>query len=210
MKQLVIIGAGGFGIELFNLAKESIGYNESFLIKGFIDDDINKLNNNFNYPKILSTIDDYHISVNDVFICSIGNIKLKKMITDKIIVRGGIFFNLVHKTAIVYTNLSNINGMIIGPFVTIGSNCVLGNHILCQTGSIVGHDSLIGNWTRLDSYVVIVGGVVIKDSVTIHTSSVINHNVLIEKSATVGAMSFVIRNVRENSTVFGNPAKILT
>ncbi|MCD4679982.1 MAG: sialic acid O-acetyltransferase, partial [Bacteroidales bacterium] len=42
--------------------------------------------------------------------------------------------------------------------------------------------------------------------VTIHTSSVINHNVKIGKGATVGALSFVIRNVKNMATVHGNPS----
>ena len=43
----------------------------------------------------------------------------------------------------------------IGPNVTISSNCRIGNHVLIQTGAIVGHDSYVGDWTRLDSYVVV-------------------------------------------------------
>jgi sugar O-acyltransferase (sialic acid O-acetyltransferase NeuD family) len=210
MKQLVIIGAGGFGIELYSLAKDCIGYNESFIIKGFIDDDLSKLNSNPNLPKILNTIDLYQIDINDIFICSFGDILLKKEITNKIKTKGGNFFNLIHKSSIVLTDITRNEGVIVGPFVTIGSNCTLGNHILYQTGTIVGHDAYVGDWTRLDSYVVIVGGVFIKSSVKIHTSSVINHNVTIEDNACVGALSFVIRNVKENTTVFGNPAKILT
>ena len=38
MKQLIIIGAGGFGRETYCTAKESIGYGEEYVIKGFLDD----------------------------------------------------------------------------------------------------------------------------------------------------------------------------
>lgn len=40
MKKLVIIGAGGMGRTLYNIATESLGYGTDFTIKGFIDDDL--------------------------------------------------------------------------------------------------------------------------------------------------------------------------
>jgi hypothetical protein len=43
MKQLIIIGARGFGREVYSLAKRSIGYNEDFVMKGFLDDKLDAL-----------------------------------------------------------------------------------------------------------------------------------------------------------------------
>lgn len=209
MKNLIIIGAGGFGLEIYQLTKNSLGYGTDFLIKGFIDDDLTRLDN-YNYlPIILNTIDEYKIKDDDVFINSIGNVIQKKIISQKIIDKGGKFINIIHKSSIVFTDLNDREGIFIGPNVTISSNCRIGNHVLIQTGAIVGHDSYVGDWTRLDSYVVVVGGVIIKNEVIVHTSAVINHNIIIEEGACIGALSFVIRNVKSKTTVFGNPATLL-
>lgn len=43
----------------------------------------------------------------------------------------------------------------------------------------------------------------------IHTSAVLNHNVEIGDDTHIGACSFVTRNVENESTVFGNPARRL-
>lgn len=43
MKKLIIIGAGGMGRTLYDMAQESIGYKTEFVIKGFIDDNVNAL-----------------------------------------------------------------------------------------------------------------------------------------------------------------------
>jgi len=209
MKNLIIIGAGGFGLELYEIAKDSKGYNSEFTIKGFIDDNITEISASKHMPPVLSTISDYTVETNDVFVCSLGDVKAKKKISQFILNRGGCFINLIHNSSIVYSNLDKNVGIIVGPNVTIGSNCKIGNHTLLQTGVILGHDSCIGDWTRLDSYVVIVGGVIIKDSVSVHTSAVINNNVVLENEACVGALSFVVRNVMQNTTVYGNPAKKL-
>jgi sugar O-acyltransferase (sialic acid O-acetyltransferase NeuD family) len=209
LKNLIIIGAGGFGIEIYQLAQNSLGYNADFIIKGFIDDNLTRLDSYNHFPKILSTIDEYKINEDDVFIASIGNVTQKKIISQKIINKGGKFINIIHKSSILFTDLNDREGVFIGPNVTISSNCAIGNHVLIQTGAIVGHDSYVGDWTRLDSYVVVVGGVKIKNEVVIHTSAVINHNVVVEEGACIGALSFVIRNVKNKTTVFGNPARIL-
>ena len=37
MKNLIIIGAGGYGREMSEFAKEACGYGEEFVVKGFID-----------------------------------------------------------------------------------------------------------------------------------------------------------------------------
>ena len=38
MKNLIIIGAGGMGRTVYDNALESVGYGETFVVKGFIDD----------------------------------------------------------------------------------------------------------------------------------------------------------------------------
>ena len=37
MKHLVIVGAGGFGREMFGMAREAVGFGSEFDIKGFLD-----------------------------------------------------------------------------------------------------------------------------------------------------------------------------
>lgn len=50
MKDLIIIGAGGMGRTMYDLARESLGYGIEFQIKGFIDDKISALNGFVGYP----------------------------------------------------------------------------------------------------------------------------------------------------------------
>ena len=38
MKRLLIVGAGGFGREMFAAAREALGYGEDFIVAGFLDD----------------------------------------------------------------------------------------------------------------------------------------------------------------------------
>lgn len=98
-------------------------------------------------------------------------------------------------------------GCLILKDVHIGVDCTINDYALIQNCAIIGHDVKIGKYTRVDCNVVCVGGIELKDEVTIHSNAVNNHRVILEKGATVGALSFVIRKVNENTTVIGNPAK---
>ena len=59
MKQLIIIGAGGMGRTFYSNALESRGFGEEFVVKGFIDDNLQALDGFAGYPPILGTIRDY-------------------------------------------------------------------------------------------------------------------------------------------------------
>lgn len=208
MKNLIIIGAGGMGRTIYSNALESVGYGEKFVVKGFIDDNLQALDGFPNYPPIFATIRDYVPQQDDVFVSSIGG-AARRPCMEEIISRGGEFIELIHQTARIYTNVRLGKGNFIGAYSVIGNDAVIGDYNMIQSYTVIGHDSKIGNWNRIDTHVTCVGGIVIEDEVNIHTSAVISHNVRVETGAHVGALSFVIRKVKAGTTVMGIPAKKL-
>ena len=208
MKDLIIIGAGGMGRTLYDLCKESYGYRTEFQIKGFIDDNLKALDSFKKYPSIIGSISTYLPKENDVFVCSIGG-DFRKLCMSKIIEKGGIFINLIHKTARIGSNVVLGKGNMIGAFTTVAADAHIGDYNFIQSYTIIGHDVQIGNWNRIDSHVMCVGGIKIGNQNMIHTSAVLNHNVEIGDNAHIGACSFVTRNVESGSIVFGNPARRL-
>ena len=208
MKNLIIIGAGGMGRTIYSNALESIGYGEKFVVKGFIDDNLQALDGFSNYPPVIETIKDYEPQADDVFVSSIGG-ESRKQCMEEIISRGGEFMELIHKTARIYTNAKLGKGNFIGAYSVIGNDAVVGDYNMIQSYTVIGHDAKIGSWNRIDTHVTCVGGIVIEDEVNIHTSAIISHNVKVESGAHVGALSFVIRKVKAGTTVMGIPAKKL-
>lgn len=206
MKNLIIIGAGGMGRTIYSNALESIGYGETYTIKGFIDDNLHALDGYPNYPPILNTIKNYNLEDNDVFVSSIGG-PSRRSCMESIISRGGEFIELIHKTARIYNNAKMGKGNFIGAYSVIGNDAIVGDYNMIQAYSVIGHDAKVGSWNRIDTHVTCVGGIVIEDEVNIHTSAVINHGVTVGSGAHVGALSFVIRKVKAGTTVMGNPAK---
>lgn len=208
MKHLIIIGAGGMGRTMYDMARESIGYGTQYDIRGFIDDNTSALNNFANYPPVVAPIQGYKPKENEIFICSIGGVARKKCM-EEIISKGGEFLTMIHSTARIGTNVQIGEGSIVGAFTTIGADAKVGKYNLIQSYTVIGHDSIIGDWNRIDTHVTLVGGTVVHNEADIHTSAMISHNVIVENNSRVAACSFVIRRVKEGTTVLGNPAKKL-
>lgn len=209
MKNLIIIGAGGMGRTLYSNALECIGYGTEYMVKGFIDDDLSALDGFEHYPPLLGTIKDYIPQPNDVFVSSIGSHVRRKCI-EEIISRGGVFQELIHNTAKILANVKMGKGNFVGAYTILGNDAVIGDYNMIQSYSIVAHDVRMGSFNRIDTHVTCVGGTIIEDDVNIHTSAVISHNVTVGKMAHVGALSFVIRSVAPETTVAGNPARVVT
>lgn len=206
MKNLIIIGAGGMGRTIYDIARESVGYGTEFIIKGFIDDNVHALEEFDNYPAVLGKISEYIPDEDDVFTFSIGGEARRKCI-DYLVDKGADFINLIHNTSRIGTNVKLGKGNIIAAFTSLGADCIVGNYNMIQSYTVVGHDAIIGDYNRLDTHVTCVGGIRINNETTIHTGAVINHKVTIGNNAKVGACSFVIRKVKEGDTVLGVPAK---
>ena len=204
MKKLILIGAGGMGLEILDVAKNSIGYGTIFSIKGFLDDNESADTGGAQH---LGTISNYRLQMNDVFVCTLGDIKLKEVLVQRIIDKGGVFMSLIHKESDVNASVSIKEGCIVMRNAHLGNNARLESHVLTQIGSVIGHHVEVQSFARIDCYAICVGGSKIGKGSIVHSGSVINHNVEIGTHGVVGANSFVIRDVKNNTTVYGNPAK---
>lgn len=208
MKHLIIIGAGGMGRTMFDLARESYGYETEFVVKGFIDDNLDALAGFKNYPPIIGTIANYMPCENDVFVCSIGG-RSRKACIEQLLAKRAEFIPLIHRTARIGTNVRMGKGNLIGAFTTIAADAQIGDYNFIQSLTIIGHDVKIGDWNRIDSQVMMVGATTIGNRNMIHTGAMINHNVHIGDDCTIGACSFVTMDVDSGSTLFSSPARRL-
>lgn len=208
MKHLIIIGAGGMGRTMYDMARESVGFGTEYDIKGFIDDRADALAGYVGYPSVLGAINDYEPEANDVFVCSIGG-SGRRSCMEKILQRGGELMTMIHKTARIGSNVKIGKGTVIGAFTTLGADVTVGCYNMIQSYTVIGHDSVIGNWNRIDTHVTIVGGTRLEDEIDIYTSAVLNHGVKVESRSKVAACSFVISTVKTGTTVIGNPARVL-
>lgn len=210
MKNLVIINAGSFGRELYYIAKQSAGFGVDWIIKGFIDSSLNRLGEfaKFHPEGILSTINEYQVQADDVFICAIADTKLKAEFTQKIEEQGGKFINIIHRSAIILDEVQLGKGIIIGPACMVSCHAVIGDHSSLVANVAVGHDVKIGKYCQLNSFSHLGGFSIISDCCTMHPLSLLLPKVRLANDCVVGANSSVVRSVDiPKQTLFGNPAK---
>jgi len=209
MKSLLIIGARGFGREVYNTALESVGYGAEFIIKGFLDDKSDALDSYEGYPPIISSVENYKIEKDDVFICALGNVHYKKKYIDLILEKGGEFINIIHKTAVIGRNTKIGIGCVFSRNVQISCDVEIGDFVTINYMAVVGHDAVIGSYSHLNSMSFMGGYSELKEFATMNTGSILHPHKKIGKNSVAGAGSFIYKNVKDNITVFGNPAQEL-
>jgi sugar O-acyltransferase (sialic acid O-acetyltransferase NeuD family) len=197
MKQLVIIGARGFGREFYSLVSRAIGYNETFMIKGFLDDQSDVFNSFENLPPILDSVENYNIQTEDVFICALVSVKWKKYYTDIISAKGGNFISLVDKTAVIGDNCQIGVGCFICAFVIISSNVTIGDYVTIHPSVIIGHDVRVGNYIHIGPFCFFGGFSTIEDEVTLYVRATVFDRVCISKGTIIGAGVIVRKNIIE-------------
>lgn len=205
MKNLVIIGAGSYGREIYNLALECNGYGTNYVIKGYIDNLYEEVGYT-NYPSILGIVDEYTPEENDVFVCALMDVDIKKKYIDIILEKGGSFISLIHKSARIWQNTTIGSGCIICDNVSISCDVQIGNFVTIQTLSIIGHDCEIGDYSHLNCFTFLGGKCKVGELSTINTGAILHPGKKTGCHALVGAGSVVLRNVKDGKAVFGNPA----
>lgn len=199
MKDLIIVCAGGFGREVFYLAKKIGKWN----IKGFIDDNIHALDGvNIALP-IIGTIKDWVPSENEVFALGVSNPKTKETIVGLMKEKGAKFETLIapHSRIIETTTIGE--GCIISG--SIGDCVKIGNYVNVM-GSMIGQDSTIGDYSTTTGYTNVVSAHIGK-RVFVGSHAVILNGKKVGDDAFVCAGSIVFSNVKSGTKVFGNPAK---
>ena len=206
MKHLIIIGAGGFGREMFGVARDCVGFGTDFDIKGFLDAKSDALSGFSGYPPIVGAPDSYVPEADDVFISALGSIPARRRRVAAIEAKGGVFVSLVHKSAFVGPNVTLGAGSFLAPHVSLTADVAVGRHVSVFHSSSVGHDARLGDWSHVYAQCSLGGGVTLGEGAVVYPGSVVVPRRTIGAGAVVGAGSTVFLDVEPGVTVLGNPA----
>jgi len=209
MKKILIVGAGGFGREVYGWTTNSQENYADWKLVGFIDDNLSALDG-YNYDvSIVSTISDYQPKIDEYLVMALGNPKSKSKIVDLLESKGARFETFIHKTAFVGKGVKIGTGVVMCPHSTITCDASIGDFVTFNVYSGAGHDTKIASYSTLSAHVDITGFVKIGKRVIIGSHACILPGVSVGDDAVVGAGSVVVKNVKEGQTVFGNPAKAI-
>lgn len=206
MERLVIIGAGGFGREIYATALRLEERGAAWKVKGFLDDRAGLLDG-LGYPHpILGSVEQYEPAEEDVFVCAQGDPAHRRRYTEMIVARGGRMTNLLHWTSLTTPRIAWGVGCVIGPFCSLSTEIRVGDSVFLNSHVAIGHDVEIGAYCQLQSFAFVGGGASIGEGVTLQPHAVVLPGARVADGAVVGAGSVVLRKVAARTTVFGVPA----
>jgi len=211
MKQLIIIGAGGFGREILEWARGCPAHRREWEIAGFLDDRADALNGlpDIGLP-LLGNTADYQPGSADQFVCALGDPAQREEMYQRFTGRGGEFTRIIHESCIIGRNVELGPGVVLCPRVVLTCDLSVGANTALNVAVAAGHDAKIGSHCQISSFCDITGYVHIGDSVMMGSRASVLPGRSVGNNAVVGAGSVVVSDVPESVTVFGNPAKILT
>jgi sugar O-acyltransferase (sialic acid O-acetyltransferase NeuD family) len=210
MKDLIIIGAGGFGREFLSYAIDIMETGESeWRVKGFIDDNLNALNGiDTGYP-IHGTIAEHIIEENAVYICAIGDGKARLAIGRDFQQKGAEFINFIHPTARIRERVKMGVGNIFCPKTSVNPDVTIGDFVILNSNSGLAHDCIVGDGCSLIGGNSVNGNCTLGKCVFLGANSVIIPGRKIGEYANISAGAVVFTHVKPHKTMAGNPAMVL-
>lgn len=208
MKDIVIIGAGGFGREVAWLIEDINKRKSEWNIKGFVDDNESIQGHEINGYKVIGNTN--WLKEQKLYVVSaIGDPIIKKLIIEKLYGSKNKYPVLIHPSVIYSNSVSFGEGSIIcsGNIITVNIN--IGKHVILNLGSTIGHDSKIGDYSTVLPSSNISGCVKIGECVSVGTKAAIIQGVSIINNTVIGAGTVVIKDIKESGTYIGVPAKKL-
>ncbi len=207
MKDLYIVGAGGFGRELLNLVLDiHTILGPRWNIVGFLDDTENPLHGkNCDYA-VVGTIGDYQPKPNDVLALGIANPAAKRQLTADLKGRGAVFEQIIHPYVYMGRHNTVGEGAVICAGFCMTVNVNLGNFTTLLVSDL-GHDVSIGDYSTLSPHCNIMGNTIVGEGVFIGGNVAIAPNITIGDNAYICMGSIVMKDVNPGSKILGNPAK---
>jgi sugar O-acyltransferase (sialic acid O-acetyltransferase NeuD family) len=203
---IVIVGAGGFGREVYRWAKDSFPPTQ-YHIKGFLSDRPGELDGFAHDEKVLGDDLSYAVEENDRFLFAIGNMEVKKRIVARMKACSAQFLTLIHPTAVVVTSARIGEGVILCPFALVGDHAVLGDFVMMNFYSSCGHDTTVGKYSIFSPYATANGFANIEEEVFLGTHATVTANRRIGRGAKISANSVAMQDVPPGAFVYGVPGK---
>lgn len=208
MKDIVIIGAGGFGREVKTIIDAINKNTKTYNFLGFYDDTIAKgtLINNFPILGNLKELNDLKTAT-DVLV-GLGDPISKYKIISSLKNELLHFPTIIHPSVILSDDDVIIdNGCIICAGNIITCNIKIGKFVTLNLMCTVGHDTVIDDYSSFMPSVNISGEVHIEEKVYVGTGAKIINRLTIGKATIVGAGAVVSKSLPEYCTAVGIPAK---
>lgn len=143
-------------------------------------------------------------------IVSIGVNKVRKMIVERL--RSGNpmirFATAIHPSAVISPSAKIGEGSVVMAGAVVNADAVIGKHCIVNTGATIDHDCVVEDYCHVAPGAHVCGETQIGEGAWIGVGTSIIQCLNIGKNCMIGAGSVVVKDIPDNVTAFGCPAKV--
>lgn len=207
MKDLYIIGAGGFGREVAWLVERINDVSFEWNLKGFIDDDESIWGSKEDGYPVLGGC-EYLKKIGDVYaVCAVGSAKVRKKIINKLADSQVRYATLVDPSVIMSKRIRVGEGSIICAGTIITVDVIIGKHVIVNLDCTLGHDDIINDFVTMYPSVNVSVNVEIGECSELGTGAQIIQGKKIVPNTIIGAGAVVVKDIEEKGTYVGSPVR---
>ncbi|WP_072623966.1 NeuD/PglB/VioB family sugar acetyltransferase [Janibacter indicus] len=207
MRDLIIVGAGGFGRETIDVVRAINSVAPTWHLIGVVDDAPSPVN-----LERLRALEVPHLGPvaelpADVAVAiGVGSPRARSAIVTAVSTPQRHFPALIHPTAIIGSQFRHGEGLVVLGGVSIGTNVRLGQHVHVNAHAVVGHDAQCHDFVSVNPNATVSGDCTVGAHTLVGANSTVLQRLTIGLGATIGAGACVTRPVPDGRTVIGVPA----
>jgi acetyltransferase EpsM len=190
-------GAGGHAKVVFQMLMEG-----GFEIETIFDDQPSRVFLGRNVKQY-----DPKMLAEKPLLVTIGDNRARRFVAERVVHPFG---KLIHKTALKGIAVTTGEGTIVFHNAIIQTESQIGAHVIVNTGAIIEHECQLGDFVHLGPGATLCGNVRVGENTLLGAGCIVLPNISIGKNCIIGAGSVVTKAIPDNTTVMGNPARILT
>ncbi|MGB4842969.1 MAG: acetyltransferase, partial [Ferruginibacter sp.] len=142
------------------------------------------------------------------FFIAVGDNQIRKKVYAEQAAKNLYPVNAVHPSAVIDASVTMAkHAVMIAANVTINPLASVGIGAICNTGCVIEHECIIGDFAHIGPGAVLCGNVKIANAAFVGAGAVIKQGISIGENAVIGAGAVVVKDVQDNVTVVGVPAK---
>jgi len=193
MEPIVIIGFGGLAREVYSTLLEINAQYKKFNILGFIDEETQNHNKEYDKVRVLGGLDFLVESFTGVnVVVAIANTAVRRKIIQKLMSHSFRFPNIIHPKVSLGINIKIGEGNIIQPNTTLTCDVSIGNFNIINSNCVLSHDTEILNFCTIHSASVITAPTLIKDNTFLGVNVVISTPTVVQEDTVLPSKSSII------------------
>ena len=200
MSRIVIAGAGAQGAIVADILRDAAA--------GFVDDRPSKRGALVLGLPVLGPLAALRDIEHDAVVVAVGDNRLRRELIEKLLALGERLATAIHPFASVAPSASIGEGSMISAGALVLPRAVIGRGVILNTKSSVDHDSAIGDFAHIAPGATVGGNVRIGEETLIGTGATVVSGAAVGARSVIGAGAVVVRDVPDDVTAFGVPARI--